>query len=744
MRSTLTNDQFINHILKYKSMKHLKYLLLLFIGLAIFASCSDSDVDGLVGDGSKATFSGFIGEFQTRVTNNAWDEDDAIGIFALKPDQPLTEAGIFDGKNNVQYVSDAQGKFTPVAAPINFPENGNLDFIAYYPFKNALSDFVYNIDISTQANPANIDFLYSNNAKGKNGDNPFVNLGFKHMLSRLVFNVTLEDGLSFGSGFNVSIKDIVVDGDFNLANGEVAIGSTRKQIAPIVSIAADNKSASVTSIVVPGQSLGDATIVFSLGGKDYEWKPYAQNLQSTTKYTYALKLVIDESGLPTVEELQVGATIEDWVEGNTGGGEIVLAPTGDSEEPSGEYKTIEEIRTMYTQSGEEELTITEALELKAVIISDREGGNSTSLKNGYIQDEAGNGLGFRTTEDHEFNLGEELIINLEGAVISVYGNALQLGFAPAKATVNATGVTVTPKILTIEQVLDGMYDGVLVKVKDVQFKEYEGHTYYEGTYSAHNHAIENENGKTIDVRTAKYASFKDDALPKGSGDIVGIMTVFNGDWQVYPRNKSDLSGMSDDVSTRFDDNGGTDPVEPGDPDADLLFPGADFNDWATFTSSLNQYGVTFGKESKTGGREGSGAMHFEGQFEKNTYVFTAVVPQGFSAAGKTKIHFWVKGSADKSLSMNVYTGTGGQMGIDYKCYNMDEYNPYSSHQVLGPTDANSYAKGGIKTNGEWIQVTLDISSLASQINSTPGEDLFALKVGSKADYDLFVDDITIE
>ena len=727
-------------------MKHLKYLLLLFIGLAIFASCSDSDVDGLVGDGSKATFSGFIGEFQTRVTNNAWDEDDAIGIFALKPDQPLTEAGIFDGKNNVQYVSDAQGKFTPVAAPINFPENGNLDFIAYYPFKNALSDFVYNIDISTQANPANIDFLYSNNAKGKNGDNPFVNLGFKHMLSRLVFNVTLEDGLSFGSGFNVSIKDIVVDGDFNLANGEVAIGSTRKQIAPIVSIAADNKSASVTSIVVPGQSLGDATIVFSLGGKDYEWKPYAQNLQSTTKYTYALKLVIDESGLPTVEELQVGATIEDWVEGNTGGGEIVLAPTGDSEEPSGEYKTIEEIRTMYTQSGEEELTITEALELKAVVISDRVGGNSTSLKNGYIQDEAGNGLGFRTTEDHEFNLGEELIIDLEGAVISVYGNALQLGFAPAKATVNATGVTVTPKILTIEQVLDGMYDGVLVKVKDVQFKEYEGHTYYEGTYSAHNHAIENENGKTIDVRTAKYASFKDDALPKGSGDIVGIMTVFNGDWQVYPRNKSDLAGMSDDVSTRFTVEGGSDPVEPEEPspDSKLLFPGSDFNNWTTFTSSLNKYGVTFGKESKSGGREGSGAMQFEGQHDKNAYVFTAVVPEGFSAADKTKITFWVKGTSVKSLSMNVYVGTGGKMGTDYKCYNMDEHNPYVSHQVLAPTDANSYEKGGIDTKGEWVKVTLDISSIASQINSTSGDDLFALKIGKEAAYNLFVDDITIE
>ena len=42
------------------------------------------------------------------------------------------------------------------------------------------------------------------------------------------------------------------------------------------------------------------------------------------------------------------------------------------------------------------------------------------------------------------------------------------------------------------------------------------------------------------------------------------------------------------------------------------------------------------------------------------------------------------------------------------------------------------------------KVTLDISSIAGQINTTPGEDLFAMKFGSKSDYDLFVDDITIE
>ncbi|NLD22645.1 MAG: hypothetical protein GX670_00220, partial [Bacteroidales bacterium] len=67
-------------------------------------------------------------------------------------------------------------------------------------------------------------------------------------------------------------------------------------------------------------------------------------------------------------------------------------------------------------------------------------------------------------------------------------------------------------------------------------------------------------------------TYKDDALPKGSGDIVGVMTVFDGAWQVYPRNKADLSGMSDDVSTRFDDNGGTDPVEPGEGDGTKTNP----------------------------------------------------------------------------------------------------------------------------------------------------------------------------
>ena len=301
-------------------MKHLKFLFII-ISLAIFASCSNSDGDGgIVGDGNKAIFSGVIGELQTRVTGNSWDSGDAIGIYAIKSDQALSAAAIHDGKSNVKYTTNGDGNFTPETDVINFPNNGNLDFVAYYPFQIMPIDFVYSIDATTQSSPADIDLLYSNNAKRGNKSNPNVNLHFKHMLSKLIFYITLGEDMSLSNGFDVSMKDVVVDGLFSLIDGKVAVGKTRKNLDPIVSIAKDNKSATVTAIVVPDQNLKDATIVFTHDGKDYEWTPSSQELVSSTKYSYSLKLIIDDSGLPTVVPVKIGATIDDWVEGNTGGG----------------------------------------------------------------------------------------------------------------------------------------------------------------------------------------------------------------------------------------------------------------------------------------------------------------------------------------------------------------------------------------------------------------------------------------
>ena len=526
-------------------MNHLKYLFL-FIGITLFASCSDSDVGGLIGDANEASFSATIGELQTRVTDNAWDAGDAIGIYALKAGNPLSDAAIHDGKSNVKYTTSGNGAFKAAGAPISFPETGSLDFVSYYPYKTAITDYKYPIDVSSQSNLAAIDLLYSNNAKGESKDIKNVDLDFNHMLSKLVFGVELGTDLTSLEGLTITIKDVVVDGVFALAEGTVAKGSTKKNIAPTVNIAENKKTATAAAIVVPGQNLQDVEIVFTLGGNKFEWTPTSQELASSMKYSYSFKLTLDGEGAPTI--VPVKATISDWIDGYIGDDYIDLDP----EQEKSELITIAELMAMYNASGQDKWTIAEPLKIKAVVTSDREGGNSTSPKNGYIQDKDGNAIGFRVDEDdHKFDLGDQLTINVTGAEISKFGGAIQIGFSTQSAEVTDTDVVIAPIEVTIEEILDGNYDATLVKIKDVQFEEYENLTYFEGDKNTFDRVLVNINGVTVNVNTSVFAQFKDELLPKGKGDIVGIMATYFGNWQLAIRNLDDVSGMSNDESTRF-------------------------------------------------------------------------------------------------------------------------------------------------------------------------------------------------
>lgn len=297
--------------------------------MGLLASCNDSSVEcpnNPLDNGGQASFFGSIGALKTRATDKAWDAGDAIGVYALNEGQALAASAIYDGKENVKYTTNGSNAFNAAADKIEFPEQGNLDFIAYYPYQNSLSNYSYNIDVTTQANPAAIDLLYADNAKSENKSNPKVALVFEHMLSKLVLNVSTGKGLSSLQGLAATIKETVVDGTFNLVNGKVSLGSTKKSITPVVSVANDNQSAVVTAIVLPGQDLKDIKIVFTVSGKTFEWTPNAQALASTTKYTYPLKLALDDSGAGTVVAVGITGTIEDWKEGNAGGSTITLTP----------------------------------------------------------------------------------------------------------------------------------------------------------------------------------------------------------------------------------------------------------------------------------------------------------------------------------------------------------------------------------------------------------------------------------
>ena len=183
-----------------------------------------------------------------------------------------------------------------------------------------------------------------------------------------------------------------------------------------------------------------------------------------------------------------------------------------------------------------------------------------------------------------------------------------------------------------------------------------------------------------------------------------------------------------------DNTGGvTPPPTPQPGNAELLFPGADFEDFAAFTGILNRFGLQkYATEAAGAGRNGSTALHIKGTPSGNDYVFTVENKAGKDFSGKTKISFYIKGTAaGKSLSCNVYTG-----GKNYKAFNVGDVN---NADVNVSVAANNQYAGTITAN-DWVKVTLDITGITLPTSGN----LFALKVGKEVAWDLYLDDFTIE
>ena len=194
----------------------------------------------------------------------------------------------------------------------------------------------------------------------------------------------------------------------------------------------------------------------------------------------------------------------------------------------------------------------------------------------------------------------------------------------------------------------------------------------------------------------------------------------------------------DEGTVTVDPDGGTEPTPDPDPEpqptpGELLFQGADFEDFAAFTGTLNNFGLqSYATAAAGAGRNGSTALHIKGTPAKNDYLFTAMNNAGKDFSGKTKISFYIKGTAaGKSISCNVYTG-----GRNYKAFNVGDVNNADVNVSVAAN--NQYA--GTITADDWVKVTLDITGLTLPTSG----DLFAFKVGKEVAWDLYVDDITIE
>lgn len=208
-----------------------------------------------------------------------------------------------------------------------------------------------------------------------------------------------------------------------------------------------------------------------------------------------------------------------------------------------------------------------------------------------------------------------------------------------------------------------------------------------------------------------------------------------------------------DVTVVPDNNGGgSEPTPPAPPtpqpqpgNAEPLFPGADFEDFAAFKGTLNRYGIgTYCTEATGAGRTGN-ALKISGTMASNGFFFTVENKNGKAFTGKTKITFYVKGTATgKGISINLYPADKTASGLTkqgYYAYNLGNINNAdvtikdASHAAK---NQNDYSGSVNATN--WVKVTLDISGKALAKSGY----LIAFKGGKTGVYDLLIDDIMIE
>ena len=272
---------------------------------------------------------------KTRASNSSWDKNDEIGIFMMKANSPLSSVLA----SNAKYVTkEGSPFFSPALShEIHFPFHEEMvDFIAYYPYKETLDNLNYSIDVSDQSTLERIDLLYANNVKGVVSSNKDVILTFKHQLSKVILNITKEEGGPDLDGLKAEITNQNTKATFSLVNGTIDNENEPANISFNVS----SDGAIAQAILLPTASLIDKKLKLTLGTSTYTYdlgeNKTIKSFDASTKYILKVGL---KSGIGVTLE-NVSTTIEDWLEGPTeevtADEELQNQPDNPSEELPGE------------------------------------------------------------------------------------------------------------------------------------------------------------------------------------------------------------------------------------------------------------------------------------------------------------------------------------------------------------------------------------------------------------------------
>ncbi|MFL9834718.1 DUF5689 domain-containing protein [Chryseobacterium terrae] len=207
-------------------------------------------------------------------------------------------------------------------------------------------------------------------------------------------------------------------------------------------------------------------------------------------------------------------------------------------------KTVAEVKQLATSP----LTlITSDFVLKAKVIANDKSGNL--FKYIYVEDATG---GIRINidkadmfNDPRFAVGKEVYVKLKNLYVGAVSGEIQLGipfngavgriaeadvykyFFDSKKAI--TAVTSTERTITQFSMADV---GRWVKIKNLQFIAGDLEKVY-ASGQVTNRTLEDCSGNKVILRTSNFADFAGQVIESGKGDVYGILSVFNGTYQLW-------------------------------------------------------------------------------------------------------------------------------------------------------------------------------------------------------------------
>ncbi|NAW52004.1 hypothetical protein GNY06_11710 [Elizabethkingia argentiflava] len=426
--------------------------------------------------------------------------------------------------------------------------------------------------------------------------------------------------------------------------------------------------------------------------------------------------------------------------------------------------TLSDIHSLAKKKPTHNDLVKEDFVVEAYVSSSDESGNIYGAL--YVQDKPENptqgieiGIG-EANQYGNFPVGSKIRINLKGLLVQKLNNNIKVGTYDPKYDVGrissnklnnyivrACGENQTPIVAKIvplefntiaEAVRNGQHTNQLIKIKHVQFDQDElGKRFADTDKRVSSRYLTDSKSDKLELRFSSYASFSTTPISPTyakSGSIVLILSRYTNPYnsrvteQAYLRKLSDIEFTSARFSPGI-------PKEPSGT-ASLLFKGSDFENWQDFVASLNRFGLQpYARLARDRGYKGGNALLIQGTPTQNDYVFTALHNQDLPKKPK-RITLYIKGvSKGKSLSFNIYKEDGHSYA-----YNLGEFK---TGAILDPSPTTNAYTGSIDTGGQWRLVELSLEGI-TDLNKIPNKNIFALKVGNKATYDILIDQIKIE